>query len=253
MARCKAGCAINKTTNLCRLCNEPSRNLMGHDFLFGGGSYYLCQNGCGYGVGAAVIANPMLAGLKPCGAITSIPAQALPPPQPSAAPPPKAHSWHSKNFTCVNCGISASAVFQMAQSGQKVPCPGPQPAAAPPPKAHTWSVGSTLCQVCGDNYPPFLPDCPGPGPQPAATAPPTRAAIAQNLMAGGMMTAQQYANHMAWYGLSFPPILDPEPLTPVSAPEPDPARCPVCSIELCPVIDEFAGVLGPKCATCRRN
>jgi hypothetical protein len=178
------------------------------------------------------------------------------------------HDFYFETFInawfCRDCGHREPASFSPTSMKASAPCPGPKASAPPVPKQHQWLyIGrGKQCSDCsveqafdcgapcdpgnvymisdpGSLYFGHYTNAPRPSPGPSPAAPPAPQA-AVSMTATSLLGGSPFI------------IWDEAPDAPPLAVVSGPPTCPACDIELCPVIDEFAGVLGPFCARCRR-
>jgi hypothetical protein len=152
---------------------------------------------------------------------------------------------HTNSYQCRDCSLVITDYALFGSVTLPPPCPGPKASAPPLQRPHAWGKTSPdpqdPCLYCGlstylavaSNAP-----CPGAPPAPQASPPFPYQKVMQAMLSGSGMIQTQWDEA---------PDAPPPPLAAKGPPS-----CPACDIELCPVIDEFAGVLGPFCARCRR-
>jgi hypothetical protein len=173
---------------------------------------------------------------------------------------------HTNSYQCRDCSLVITDYALFGSVTLPPPCPGPKASApvassiraqnakqllgSPLSISHSGhdlqpnfsgSSGEHRCADCGlvtwwttVGFSPAPGPCPGAPSAPQAIAPPPR-------MSSTAWALLQEASKLWDEPVAFPPTAPSGPPT-----------CPACDIELCPVIDEFAGVLGPFCARCRR-
>jgi hypothetical protein len=164
---------------------------------------------------------------------------------------------HTNSYQCRDCSLVITDYALFGSVTLPPPCPGPK--AQCPPPTHAWAsmnpAPKDTCRWCHLT----VVDARLSG-QPCSAAPaPRMSTVVASACTCALTPGASCYLCQPFFG---PPagqqmFTDDEPSAEAlqeffGSPRSGPPRCPACDIELCPVIDEFAGVLGPFCARCRR-